>query len=232
MAYNYGHRQYQQIPDQYNLKPVGYAQTNQYSGGYGNSTYQQASPQPYSSFEGTELERLSTQDETLKYRIRLLRIISRVLATIISAATLAPLTMTLIKFIQTRDQVLTVDGEQRTAWAAGTRSWYTYLYFAISAVSFILNAAILISYCGGTKKANRASMISGWFHGFIMAGNIIVWIASVAIYRYGKIPQDGRFTDLWVCKEPVCNVASRRAGVLTTGRAGHAPLRPMRSRAK
>ena len=197
MAFNYNHRQYQQIPEQYNLKPVGHAQATQL-GGYGNDAYRPVSPQPYStSYEGTELERLSTQDETLKSRIRLLRIISRVLATIISGATLAPLTMTLIKFLQTRDQVLTVDGEQRTAWAAGTRAWYTYLYFAISAISFILNAAILISYCGGTKKANKASTVSGYFHGVIMAGNIVVWIASVAIYRYGKIPQDGRFTDLW-----------------------------------
>ena len=197
MAYNYGsHRQYQQIPDQYNLKPVGYADTTSLAG-YSDGSYRPVSSQSFPYAGGEELERVSTQDQTIKSRIRILRIVSRVLAVIVSGATLAPLAMTLIKFFETRNQTITVDGEQRTAWASGTIAWYTYLYFGVSTVSFILNAAILISYCWGTKKANKASTYSGVWSGILMVGHIVVWAISIAIYRYGKAPKDGRFTDLW-----------------------------------
>ena len=136
--------------------------------------------------------------EKLKYRIRLLRVISRVISVIVSGATVAPLAMTLIKFFQTRNQELTVDGEQRTAWASGTIAWYTYLYFSVSTVSFILQSAILIAYCvGGVKKANKASTFSGIWTGVLMVFHIMIWAISIGIYRYGKIPKDGRFRDLW-----------------------------------
>ena len=185
MAYSYGNRQYQQLPDEYNLKPVGYAETSSLSG-YSDGSYRPISAQPYSS--GAELERLSTQDETLKRRVRLLRLISRILSVIISGATVAPLAYTLIKFFQTRNQIITVDGEQRTAWASGTQAWYSYLYFGISSVTFILNSAILISYCfGGVKRANKASTYSSVWSGVIMVFHIVIWVISVAIYRYGKV---------------------------------------------
>ena len=190
MAYNFNNRHYQQIPEQYNLKPVNYAETASLTGS--NNNYY---AQPYT--DGANLQRLSTQDETLKYRIRVLRMVSRAIAVLVSAATLAPLTMTVIKFLQTKDQIITVDGEQRTAWAAGTVSWYTFLYFGVSAVTFILNAVILASYCWGVKKANKASTFASVWSGVILVTHVVIWAVAVAIYRYGKVPKDGRSTDLW-----------------------------------
>ena len=196
MASIYGNRHYQQIPDQYNLKPVGYAETASLSG-YGDGSYRPVSSQPsYSG--GAELERLSTRDETLKKRVRLLRLISRVVSVIISGATLAPLAYTLIKYFQTRNQTIVVDGQDRTAWASGTQAWYTYVYFGVSTISFVFHAVILIAYCcGGVKKANKASTASSVWTGVLMVGHIVIWVISVAIYRYGKVPKDGRNTDLW-----------------------------------
>ena len=193
MEYNNSHRQYQQIPDQYNLKPVGYADTTSL-GGYSDGSYRPVSSQ-YAG--GEDLQRVNTQDQTIKYRIRILRIVSRVLAVIISGATVAPLAATLVKYFQTMNQIITVNGQQRTAWASGTVAWYTYLFFGVSTVSFVLNSAILISYCWSVKKANKASTFSSVWSGILIVSHILVWAVSVAIYRYGKIPQNGRSTDLW-----------------------------------
>lgn len=180
MAYNYGNRQYQQIPDEYNLKPVGYAETSSLAG-YSDGSYRPISSQPYSG--GAELERLSTRDEKLKNRIRILRIISRVLSVIISGATLAPLAYTLVKYFQTRNQIIVVDGQDRTAWASGTQAWYTYVYFGVSTISFLFHAVILVSYCCGVKRANKASTYSSVWTGVLMVGHIVLWTVSVVIYR-------------------------------------------------
>lgn len=145
-----------------------------------------------------------------KRRIRILKAASRILSTILSLATSIPLAMTLVKFLQTKDEYLTVDGQSGTAWAAGTITWYTYLYFGVAAVALILNIAILASYClcgDGVKGANRTAEVEGWWSGLQWTGEAAVWIASVVIYRYGREPdEEGKFKDLWgwTCS-PVAN---------------------------
>ena len=189
MAYNYGNN-YQN----HHLKPMSLVDNSSLYSTHSDGSYNPVSPGLY---DDNDLQRLETRDAALKYRIRLLRVISRVIATIISAATLAPLTMTLVRFFETRNEYFTVDGEQRTAWASGTIAWYTYMYFAVSAISFILNTVILISYCRGVKKANAADKAAGIWSGVIMVAHVIIWAVSVVIYRYGKEPVDGSFKDLW-----------------------------------
>ena len=207
MAYNYGRQQYQQIPEywapayqqrshnDYQLKPVSYVQTNSVHSGHYDGSYRPGSTATCPELELTQFE---TKDAKLKSRIRILRAIQRTLAVILSAATFAPLAMTLVKFFQTRNVYFTVDGEQRTAWADGTEAWYTYLYFGVATISLIFDSAILLSYCRGVKQANKASSVAGIWSGILMASHVIVWIISVAIYRYGKEPDvDGKFKDLW-----------------------------------
>lgn len=144
-----------------------------------------------------ELARLESRDQRLKYRIRVLRLISRVVAAILSATTLAPLAMTIIKFLQTRNVYYEVDGKQRTAWANDTITWYTYMYFGVALVSFVFNAAILIAYWKGVKQANSADKVAGWWSHLIMVFHIVVWGVSAGLYRYGKEPVNGKFRDLW-----------------------------------
>lgn len=86
---------------------------------------------------------------------------------------------------------------KRTAWAHDTITWYTYMYFSISAISFILNFIILLSYIRSVKTANSASTFSSVWTWTITLTHIGIWIASVVIYRYGKEPVNGKFRDLW-----------------------------------
>lgn len=105
--------------------------------------------------------------------------------------------LVLVKFFQTRNEYFTVDGEQRTAWADGTIAWYTYLYFGVSTVSFLLDSAVLIGYCRSIKSANTAAIVAGFWSGLLLLTQIVVWAISVAVYRYGREPVNGKFKDLW-----------------------------------
>jgi hypothetical protein len=189
----------------HHLKPAPYAQTTSVPYGQSSpapsiystsasSNYKPIAPSPYTD---AELYALESKDKDIKKRIRTLRIISRALAVLLSAATLTPLTITLVKFFQTRNQTMVVDGEERTAWASGTIAWYTYMYFGISLVSFILNTVIMISYCRGVKGANQAAKYASWWTYIVLGGHVVVWAVSVGIYRSGKEPVNGSFKDLW-----------------------------------
>lgn len=178
-------------------QPIG----NTTSGSYGlkpTSNVETASIQSgYAPYPDLELQRLETRDAKIKKRIRILRVVSRVLTFLLSAATMCALAMVLYKYLQTRNEYFMVDGEERTAWADGTIAWYTYLYFGISTLSFILDTAILIGYCRSVKTANTAATVAGFWAGLLLVSHIAVWIASLAIYRYGREPVDGKFKDLW-----------------------------------
>jgi hypothetical protein len=191
-----------------NLKPIPYAAASPAPSEYSQGYYKPVAPSPQLD---AETEYLRTQDSKIKKRIRNLRIVSRTLAVLLSGATLAPITMTLVKFFQTRNEYMVVDGEERTAWASGTIAWYTYMYFGISLVSFILNFIILVSYCCGVKNANKAAKIATWWNGVVLGAHVVVWAISVAIYRYGREPVDGRFVDLWgwTCSEAANAIQSQ-----------------------
>ncbi|KXT03771.1 hypothetical protein AC578_708 [Pseudocercospora eumusae] len=152
---------------------------------------------PQTHFDTSELHQLEAYDNRLKQRIRTLKLISRISATVLSATTLGPLLATIIKFLQTKDIYFEVDGVKRTAWAHDTITWYTYMYFGISAISFILNSIILLSYIRSIKAANSASTFTSIWTWTITISHLSIWIASVAIYRYGKEPVNGKFRDLW-----------------------------------
>ena len=150
-------------------------------------------PVPSHPVHNVEFERLQASDQQLKYRIRILRLVARVIATVSSAATLAPLTMTLYKFLSTRNIYYTVNGKQRTAWAADTETWFTYMYFGVSLVSFVFNLAIVLSYWRGVREANSTAKVAGWWEKVIMVGHVVVWVVSAVIYRIGKEPVNGKF---------------------------------------
>ncbi|KAK3697625.1 hypothetical protein LTR37_017363 [Vermiconidia calcicola] len=183
--------QYERQWSQTEVKPLVVPQVTQYDPTYG---YRPVAPLPASD---AKLVRLEARDAKLKQRIRQLRLISRSLAVFLSAATVVPLAMTLVKFFQTRDPYFSVDGEQRTAWAAETHTWYTYMYFGIALVSCVVDTLVLVFYCRGVKSANAVSQVAGYWSGALFVGHVVVWTISVAIYRYGKELVDGSFQNLW-----------------------------------
>ncbi|KAK3117185.1 hypothetical protein LTR53_001689 [Teratosphaeriaceae sp. CCFEE 6253] len=172
------------------------------------------SPVPqYLPAAGADHARLDSADQRLKKRIRLLRMVTRILSTIAAAATLAPLTMTLVKFFQTRNIQYTVGGKQRTAWAADTQTWYTFLYFGVALVSFLINSVVVLAYYRGVKAANAADNATGWWSNLLNATHVVVWIVSAIIYRVGKEPVNGKFRDLWGW---TCSTAASELQVVVT----------------
>jgi hypothetical protein len=76
--------------------------------------YQPIAPNPS---QVSKHDHLQAADRRLEYRIRVLRLVSRSIAFILSLTTLVPLALTLAKFLSTKDTYFTVDGKERTAWA-------------------------------------------------------------------------------------------------------------------
>jgi hypothetical protein len=177
-------------------KPMHKAQASAYSYSLNNDddTYRLIAPD---ASLAEQYNKSQAADQRLKYRIRVLKLISRVIALIMSILTLVPITMTLVKFLLTRNTTFMVDGKERTAWAQDTIVWYTYMYFGVSLISALFNLAIVVAYCRGVKNANNVASVASWWSYIVLGGHVLVWIVSVAIYRYGKQPVAGKFRDLW-----------------------------------
>lgn len=184
------------VLDNVYAKPMHKAQASSYSYALnsGDDTYRLIAPDASLS---EEYNKSQASDQRLKYRIRVLKLVSRVIALIMSITTLVPITMTLVKFLLTKNTTFVVNGKERTAWAADTITWYTYMYFGVSLISAVFNLAIVVAYCRGVKKANNVADVASWWGYIVLLGHVVVWIVSVAIYRYGKEPVAGKFRDLW-----------------------------------
>lgn len=109
--------------------------------------------------------------------------------------------MTLTKFLRTQNiyhDVTHANGTttSRTAWAHDSKVWPTYSYFAVAAISTILNFATIFSYKFGVSRANHLSMITSIFSWAIMLGNLVVWCVAAAMYRIEK-NKGGKSNDLW-----------------------------------
>lgn len=175
-------------------KPMLRSQAYSYTPNTTDDTYKLIAPDASLSDDYTQAQ---AADQRLKYRIRVLKLVSRVIALVMSMITLVPITMTLVKFLLTKNTTFVVDGKERTAWAHDTITWYTYMYFSVSLLSALFNLAIVIAYCRGVKKANNVATVASWWSYTVLVAHVSVWIASVAIYRYGREPVGGKFRDLW-----------------------------------
>ena len=198
MAYTNYHRQ--QAHENIYLQPTG-----RFSSSSGSRFVEQNydddsayKPVASSPFATRELQQMEERDANMKYRIRLLKIVSRILAVILSAVTLTPLALTLAKYYQTKDNTYdTGNGERVPTFPADSTTVYTYVYFGISIASLLLNLLVLIAYCWGVKKANTVATIATWWAVAIMISHVAIWAAAVAYYRYGKHKVDGKWKDLW-----------------------------------
>ncbi|KAK3073284.1 hypothetical protein LTR53_005281 [Teratosphaeriaceae sp. CCFEE 6253] len=161
------------------LKPVANHAAASVRSGVNDDYY---SPVPqYLPAADADHARFDSADQRLKKSIRLLRMVTRILSTIAAAATLAPLTMTLVKFFQTRNNQYTD----------------TFLYFGVALVSFLINLVVVLAYCRGVKAANATDNATGWWSTLLNTTNAVVWIVSAIIYRIGKEPVNGEVRDLW-----------------------------------
>lgn len=148
---------------------------------------------------------LSTQQcidlaQALKSRIRRLRVVTRVLAFLISIAVFVPISLTLHKFLTTQNvyREVTTDGvtKTRTAWAKDSKVWPTWMYFLVAGISVLLNFAIIFAYKFGVEKANKAATVASIFTWATLLGNLVVWCVAASLYRTEK-DKDGKSNDLW-----------------------------------
>ncbi|KAH7138224.1 hypothetical protein B0J11DRAFT_450246 [Dendryphion nanum] len=159
-------------------------------------------PSPYSADEFQKAKAVQIEDEHLKSKIRRLRLLSRILAFALSIAVFVPITLTLHKFLTTKDiyhEVVLPSGQTvtRTAWAKNSKTWPTWMYFLIAGIALLLNLIIIIAYLfGGVKHANRAAYLTTTFTTIVMLGNVGVWIAAATLYRTEK-DKNGKSNDLW-----------------------------------
>lgn len=183
--------------DNISLKPMPLSSETSLHSGLSANSYDPVPPSNTTK-QDPSFSQAALEDFHLKRSIRILKLVSRLLATILSATTLAPLLQTLIKFLRTKDIYFTVEGQTRTAWAHDTIAWYTYMYAAVSAVSLLLNLVVLGAYLrGGFRGGNKAAVYESGWTWFIFGVNVVVWAVSAGIYRYGKEPVDGKFRNLW-----------------------------------
>jgi hypothetical protein len=187
-----------QTADRVLLKDEGFSSlqptptTPRFANSYTNLTSTPTSP-------SMDMHRLRAQDRDLKRRIRMLKVASRILAVILSIATLIPLLMTISKFLATCKVQYFVNGQTRTAWANNTITAYTYSYAVVIGMSLILNVSVLLAYCckEGIRSANRVARVATTWAWLIITADIVILSISLSVYRYGKEPVDGRFRDLW-----------------------------------
>ena len=112
MANNVPGRFYEH-PSDMHLKPmhlIDTASINSNRTGSNASYYNPVPDYNNNHHQTQELHHLEAYDNRLKQRIRILKLISRISTTILSATTLGPLTATLIKFLQTKDVYFEVNG--------------------------------------------------------------------------------------------------------------------------
>jgi hypothetical protein len=148
--------------------------------------------------------------QALKERISNLRLISRVISTILSFAVFIPLAMTVHKFLSTKDVYrLAPDPSHpgamimRTAWAKDSKAWPTYMYFAVATTSLVLHISVLSAYFISQNALNRAAKANTIVSGLILFGNLTIWVVTVAVYRHEK-DLNGKHNDLWgwTCSGP------------------------------
>lgn len=194
MAYNQAGGSYQQLRDStFNASDNNYLAPN-----YSPPTTSKFQEQGYDNFDDPAVKQLEIEDSNMKYRIRVMRFISRVVAVLLSIAVVVPMTLTLVKFLQTRNNTHSGhNDEEQPIWPENTNTTYTYTYFSISVTSMLINAIILVSYCHGVRRANFAATIGTWWSSIVIVAHISIWIAAVAFYRYGKRKVDDKWEDLW-----------------------------------
>jgi len=84
----------------------------------------------------------------------------------------------------------------RNAWAKNSKTWPTYTYFAVAAVSVLLHFTIIISYWFSVQHANAAATVTSVFTWVVLVGNLVVWSVAAGLYR-GEKDKGGKSNDLW-----------------------------------
>jgi hypothetical protein len=129
---------------------------------------------------------LQREDMKLKFRIRYLRLISRLAATSIAFATASQEGLTLRSYFTTHNVIRSGRGP----WANDTRLWSSILLFSISVITIIFGLIIILAYFISVKAANSVSSVQSKFAIAVEVGHIAMWIGVAVAYRVAKNGHD------------------------------------------
>ncbi|MCJ1395191.1 hypothetical protein MMC18_008074 [Xylographa bjoerkii] len=134
-----------------------------------------------------EFQKLHEQDIKIKHRVRILRFVSRLISTVLSAYMVASMAYALSMYFTTRNYTLNGGGHP---WAPNTVLWPTYMVLAIAAVTMMMNLITLCFYCCGVDAANKSSKIMGYLGYIVMAVHAVVWAITTGLFKMANIGND------------------------------------------
>jgi hypothetical protein len=161
-------------------------------------------------------ESTNNPPQRLKATIRILRVISRTLLTILTLAMTVQEGRTVVTYYQTRnDMQMTPDSSTpRGPWAQQTQVWSSLLLFSTSVVTSLLGVLSVFAYAVSTKTSNAVSSLQTKFGIAVEAVHVLVWVAVAAAYRLAR---NGNDLWGWSCSLMADNIQPTFEGVVNFG---------------
>lgn len=124
--------------------------------------------------------------QNLKTKIRILRLISRVLGTVLAGATLYLESRTIYTYATTH----TIKRNNRGPWARKTSLWPSIMLLAASGISVIIGLLTMAAYTRSIRAANNVNFYETIITNTIEVAHILSWIVVAVLYRTGKTGHD------------------------------------------
>ncbi|KAM3080745.1 hypothetical protein ACMFMG_005675 [Clarireedia jacksonii] len=159
---------------------------------------------------------LLKRDRKLKTTIRVLRLFSRIILTLLTIAITTQEGLTVVTFFRTRNDMQTPPGAAapRGPWAKQTEDWSALLLFSTGAVTSILGLVSILAYAISTKASNRVSSVQTKFGIAVEAVHMLVWVGVAVAYRLAK---NGKDLWGWACSPAADRIQPTFQGVVNFG---------------
>ncbi|MCJ1404119.1 hypothetical protein MMC11_007344 [Xylographa trunciseda] len=134
-----------------------------------------------------EFQKFHEQDLRIKRRVRVLRFVSRLISTLLSAYMVASMAYALQQYFTTRDRNISGGGHP---WAVNTVLWPTYMVLAIATVTMMMNIITMGFYCCGVDAANKSNRFMGYLGYIVMAVHAVVWAVTTGLFKMAENGND------------------------------------------
>ncbi|KAK0121840.1 hypothetical protein ONS95_010120 [Cadophora gregata] len=131
-------------------------------------------------------QNLAQSNQYLKTKIRILRLISRLLGTVLAGATLYLESRTIYSYATTH----TIMRNNRGPWARQTSLWPSIMLLASSGISIIIGLLTMAAYTRSIRAANNINFYETIISYTIEVTHILSWIVVAVLYRTGKTGHD------------------------------------------
>ncbi|MCJ1287699.1 hypothetical protein MMC26_007051 [Xylographa opegraphella] len=134
-----------------------------------------------------QYQKLLEEDLIIKRRVRVLRFVSRLTSTALSAYMVGSMAFALSMYFTTRDRTISGGGHP---WAPDTVLWPSYMVLAIATVTMLMNLITMCFYCCGVDAANKSSRIMGYLGYLVVAVHVVVWAVTAGLFKMANVGND------------------------------------------